>query len=178
MWQLVKSKHFPFQFGTDFSTLIYSHSFQLLPLIFFTFLSWTPQDQLLISLLIPSPTDDYHISCCRPHFFSWNMSLSWVGPCGKKKEFQLLPFGKGGLRKSYWLQLSPYLREKHEKKGSHLPLPPTAEYSNFFFFFFGWAIVYAGARTPELKVTKETGYHLGQQAWSEYFQIHMQLQSL
>ena len=33
-------------------------------------------------------------------------------------------------------------------------------------FFFGWVIIYAGAeaRTPELKVTKETGYHLGQQA--------------
>ena len=176
MWQLIKSKHFSFQFGTDFSTLIYSHSFQLLPLIFFTFLSWTPQDQLLISLLIPSPTDDYHISCCRPHFFSWNMSLSWVGPCRKKKKFQLLPFEKGGLRKSYWF---PHTSEKSmKKKGLTCLCLQQLNIPNFFFFFFGWVIVYAGTRTPELKVTKETGYHLGQQAWSEYFQIHMQLQSL
>ena len=34
----------------------------------------------------------------------------------------------------------------------------------FFFFFFGWVSVYAGARTHELKVTRMTRYHLGQQA--------------
>ena len=38
------------------------------------------------------------------------------GPCGKEKEFHILPFGKGGLGKSYLLLLSPDLREKHEKK--------------------------------------------------------------
>ena len=39
--------------------------------------------------------------------------------------------------------------------------------SHVTFFFFSWVIIYAGAGalTPELKVTKETGYHLGQQAW-------------
>ena len=35
------------------------------------------------------------------------------------------------------------------------------------FFFFCWVSVYAGARTPEVKVTSMTRYHLGQQArWS------------
>ena len=39
--------------------------------------------------------------------------------------------------------------------------------SKAFFFFFCWVSVYAGARTPEVKVTSMTRYHLGQQArWS------------
>ena len=30
---------------------------------------------------------------------------------------------------------------------------------SFFFFFFGWVIVYCGDRTPALMVTRRTGYH-------------------
>ena len=40
-------------------------------------------------------------------------------------------------------------------------------FSKPFLFFFCWVSVYAGARTPEVKVTSMTRYHLGQQArWS------------
>ena len=34
----------------------------------------------------------------------------------------------------------------------------------YYFFLACWVSVYAGARTPELKVTGKIGYHLGQQA--------------
>ena len=47
------------------------------------------------------------------------------------------------------------------QKVYHATISPCINMNNILFFFFCLVIVYAGAgaRTPELKVTKETGYH-------------------
>ena len=55
--------------------------------------------------------------------------------------------------------------QSHTQLFNH-PVKINSFFSFFFFFFFVIVYTDAGVRTPELKVTKETGYHLGQRARS------------
>lgn len=61
----------------------------------------------------PVRVDDQEVSYLYQAYS--NGSIQSLGSCGKQNEFHVLPFGKGGLAKSYGLQLSDLdLQEKHE----------------------------------------------------------------